>query len=69
MVSSVLVTVCLAMVGSAFLLDWSSMLTLVWLCMFMFTFSLGLGPVTFVVASEVGGKTRVFVPGVMCVVS
>ena len=45
------------------------MLTLVWLCMFMFTFSLGLGPVTFVVASEVGGKTRVFVPGVMCVVS
>lgn len=46
-------TLCLLMVGFAFLLNWTSMLTLFWLCMFMFTFSLGLGPVTFVVASEV----------------
>ncbi|CAN0441173.1 unnamed protein product, partial [Hapterophycus canaliculatus] len=53
LVSSILVTVCLLMVGSAFLLNWTSMLTLFWLCMFMFTFSLGLGPVTFVVASEI----------------
>ncbi|CAM9689067.1 unnamed protein product [Scytosiphon promiscuus] len=51
--SSTLVTFCLLMVGSAFLLNWTSMLTLFWLCMFMFTFSLGLGPVTFVVASEI----------------
>ena len=48
------------MVGTAFVLDWSSMITLWWLCMFMFTFSLGLGPVTFVVASEVGGKPHCF---------
>lgn len=53
LVSSVLVTLCLLMVGFAFLLNWTSMLTLFWLCMFMFAFSLGLGPVTFVVASEV----------------
>ncbi|CAB1111751.1 unnamed protein product [Ectocarpus sp. CCAP 1310/34] len=53
LVSSVLVTLCLLMVGFAFLLNWTSMLTLFWLCMFMFTFSLGLGPVTFVVASEI----------------
>lgn len=51
--SSSLVTLCLLMVGCAFMLNWTSMLTLFWLCMFMFTFSLGLGPVTFVVASEV----------------
>lgn len=42
------------MVGIAFAFDWETYLVLFWLCMFMFTFSLGLGPVTFVVASEVG---------------
>ncbi|CAM9742123.1 unnamed protein product [Discosporangium mesarthrocarpum] len=41
------------MIGSAFTFQWSGMWTLFWLCMFMLTFSMGLGPVTFVVASEI----------------
>ncbi|CAM9373855.1 unnamed protein product [Ascophyllum nodosum] len=53
LVSSVLVTLCLVMVGNSFFLDWSTRVVLFWLCMFMFCFSLGLGPVTFVVASEI----------------
>lgn len=52
-VSSALVTFCLLMVGMAFANEWDTLVIFFWLCMFMFTFSLGLGPVTFVVASEV----------------
>lgn len=52
--SSILVTICLVLIGISFQEMWETATVLFWLCMFMFTFSLGLGPVTFVVASEVG---------------
>ncbi|CAM9622014.1 unnamed protein product, partial [Phaeothamnion confervicola] len=51
--SSASSTVALVFVGIAFSLGWGGNATLAWLCVFMFCFSIGLGPVTFVVASEI----------------
>eukprot|EP00612_Vaucheria_litorea_P001025 CAMPEP_0171452226 /NCGR_PEP_ID=MMETSP0945-20130129/415_1 /TAXON_ID=109269 /ORGANISM="Vaucheria litorea, Strain CCMP2940" /LENGTH=512 /DNA_ID=CAMNT_0011976843 /DNA_START=64 /DNA_END=1599 /DNA_ORIENTATION=- len=51
--SAVLSTISLALLGLALLLQWPAMPTLATLCMFMASFSIGIGPLTFVVAAEV----------------
>ncbi|CAM9351366.1 unnamed protein product, partial [Chrysoparadoxa australica] len=51
--SSISMTVCLLAVAISFSLELSGYTTLVWLSLFMLCFSLGLGPITFVVAAEI----------------
>eukprot|EP00903_Cladosiphon_okamuranus_P016207 g14955.t1 len=53
LVSSISSTVTLLLISLSFVLEWSAVPTLVVLCAFMFCFSIGLGPLTFVVAAEV----------------
>ena len=53
LVSSITSTVALLLIALSFFLEWSAVPTLVVLCAFMFCFSIGLGPLTFVVAAEV----------------
>lgn len=51
--SSVLCTISLAIVATALTYNWNAALTLAGICNFMLCFSLGLGPLTFVVAAEI----------------
>ncbi|CAN0082477.1 unnamed protein product, partial [Hapterophycus canaliculatus] len=53
LLSSITSTLALLMIALSFYLEWSAVPTLVVLCAFMFCFSIGLGPLTFVVAAEV----------------
>ncbi|CAM9643191.1 unnamed protein product [Ectocarpus fasciculatus] len=53
LVSSITSTLTLLLIAQSFFLEWSAVPTLVVLCAFMFCFSIGLGPLTFVVAAEV----------------
>ncbi|CAM9206663.1 unnamed protein product [Ascophyllum nodosum] len=53
LVSSITSTITLFGIGLSFMCQWSALPTLVILCLFMFCFSIGLGPLTFVVAAEV----------------
>lgn len=53
MVSSITSTLTLLLIALSFFLEWSAVPTLIVLCAFMFCFSIGLGPLTFVVAAEV----------------
>lgn len=53
LVSSITSTLALLLIALSFYLEWSAVPTLVVLCAFMFCFSIGLGPLTFVVAAEV----------------
>ena len=55
LLSSITSTLALLGISLSFYLQWSAVPTLVVLCLFMFCFSVGLGPLTFVVAAEVGG--------------
>lgn len=53
LVSSISTTLTLLGIALSFYLEWSAVPTLIVLCSFMFCFSLGIGPLTFVVAAEV----------------
>jgi sugar porter (SP) family MFS transporter len=53
LVSSVLCTLFLSAIGLSLYMEWSGLPMLVFLCLFMLSFSVGIGPLTFVVASEV----------------
>eukprot|EP01084_Bolivina_argentea_P165514 287531_1 len=51
--SSTFSTFFLVLLGLTFTYAWSGSVALLWLCMFLASFSIGLGPGTFVVASEI----------------
>ncbi|CAB1102967.1 unnamed protein product [Ectocarpus sp. CCAP 1310/34] len=53
LLSSITSTLTLLLIAQSFFMEWSAVPTLVVLCAFMFCFSIGLGPLTFVVAAEV----------------